>query len=146
MPGRGPAPKAERSRPNDTARRQAEIQTLAEDGELRGPDLPAGIAWHDQTRKWWDNWRKSAIAQTMTTEDWDFMLDTALLHNEFWGGESKHAAELRLRVAKFGASPEDRMRLRLQIDTEAAKPEARKASVSRRRDHLLKVLDGGPEA
>ena len=145
MAGRGPAPKPERSRPNDTARRQAEMTTLAADGERRGPDLPAGIAWHEQTRRWWDTWRVSAIAQTMHAEDWDFMLDTAVLHNDFWQGETKHAAELRLRVAKFGASPEDRMRLKMQIDTEAVKPEARKASVSKRRDHLLKVVAGGTE-
>ena len=40
MPGRGPAPKRERSRPNDTARREAEFTRVADDGQLRGPELP----------------------------------------------------------------------------------------------------------
>jgi hypothetical protein len=45
-----------------------------------------------------------------------------------WSGNGSVAAELRLRVAKFGATPEDRLRLRMQIaepDQPAAKPASR---------------------
>lgn len=117
MPGRGPAPKRVRSRPNDTARREAEIAKVSPDGRLRGPALPKGD-WHPRTVAWWKTWRRSPLSQTFTATDWDFLLDTAVLHNDLWSGNTGVAAELRLRVAKFGASPEDRMRLKVEISEE----------------------------
>jgi hypothetical protein len=113
--GRGPAPKAQHSRPRDTARRTAPNAILT--GEpTRGPDLPDSMTWPEQTRHWWETWRTSPQSQVMLATDWDFLLDTAILHARFWTGESTTvAAELRLRVAKFGATPEDRARLRMQV-------------------------------
>lgn len=126
MPGRGPAPKRERVRPNDTARREAEFTRVAADSRLRGPALPKG-EWHPRTVAWWKTWRRSPLSQTFTATDWDFLLDTAVLHNELWSGNTGVAAELRLRVAKFGASPEDRLRLKVEIadEVEAAVVEPR---------------------
>lgn len=138
MPGKGPAPKAVRSRPNDTARRQAEMQRLEKDGEIRGPELPEGD-WHPRTIAWWDNWRRSSQAQHMGQVDWDFMVDTAMMHSAMWNGEMKMAAEVRIRVAKFGATPEDRLRLKVQVD-EDLKPEVRAPKAKARRAHLLKVV------
>ena len=138
MPGKGPAPKAVRSRPNDTARRQAEIQRLEKDGEIRGPELPDGD-WHPRTIVWWDNWRRSPQAQHMAAVDWDFMIDTAMMHSQMWNGDLKMAAEVRIRVAKFGATPEDRLRLKVQVD-EDLKPEVRAPKAKARRAHLLKVV------
>jgi len=145
MAGRGPAPKQVRSRPNDTARRDAQVQFLTPDDLIRGPELPESIAWPDQTHKWWETWRRSPLSQSFTETDWDFLLDTAMLHALYWQGETNVAAELRLRVAKFGATPEDRMRLKVQIDVDGAKPKAasRESSVDRRR-RLLRVVDGTP--
>jgi hypothetical protein len=34
---------------------------------------------------WWDTWRRSAQAQEFTDTDWDFLLDTALMHHTMWG-------------------------------------------------------------
>jgi hypothetical protein len=85
------------------------------DGKVRGPDLPESYDWPAQTRAWWDNWRRSAQAVRMTDTDWDFMLDTAMLHGELWSGNGAVAPELRLRVAKFGATLEDRARLKMAI-------------------------------
>ena len=137
MAGRGPAPKdpSQRRRRNATP---APSQTLAEDGEVRGPDLPDGFDWPDPTRAWWQTWRTSAVAQAMTSTDWDFLLDTALLHADLWSGNGAVAAELRLRVAKFGATPEDRMRLRMQVGDPADGP-APKKSPSSRYAHLRAV-------
>ena len=43
------------------------------------------------------------------------------------------AAELRLRVAKFGASPEDRLRLKIDIDSEVKDaPQQPKVSADRK--------------
>ena len=105
------------------------------DGELHGPDLPEAIKWPAPTKSWWDNWRRSPQALLLTQTDWDFLLDTALLHARFWEGDAAVAAELRLRVAKFGATPEDRARLRLQIQA----PEAKVEKPASRYGHLRAV-------
>ena len=100
-----------------------EKRTLEVDDELRGPVLPADVLpqgedWHPRTVAWWDTWRRSAQAQEFTDTDWDFLLDTALMHHTMWAkARWEFAAELRLRAAKFGATPEDRMRLRLTVQT-----------------------------
>jgi hypothetical protein len=92
------------------------------DGEIRGRELPEGVldneSWHPRTVQWWETWRRSAQAQMFTDTDWEFLLDTALMHHTMWAKQKwEFAAELRLRSAKFGATPEDRMRLRLSIET-----------------------------
>ncbi len=149
MAGRGFAPKATRSRARDTKRRDAEMRHVEDDGELRGPPLPEGVLpdgedWHPRTRQWWDTWRRSPQAQTFIDTDWDFLLDTALLHAIMWSrGKWEFASEVRLRAAKYGATPEDRMRLKLQIDTPADKsaPAETPRSTSDRRKNLRIVSE-----
>ena len=120
MANRGPAPKPELTRERDNARREAATTKVTDDGVLRGKPLPKETAWHPRTVAWWATWRKSPLAQTFTESDWDFLLDTALLHTEMWNGETKLAAEIRLRVSAFGSTPEARLRLKLKIDNDAA--------------------------
>jgi hypothetical protein len=116
MAGRGPAPKpdAERRRRNKPA---SPSVVVSGDDVTRGPDLPGSYDWPAPTREWWETWRASPQASTFTDTDWGFLLDTALLHGELWAGNAAVASELRLRVAKFGATPEDRQRLRMSIET-----------------------------
>ncbi|MBP2325338.1 hypothetical protein JOF56_005723 [Kibdelosporangium banguiense] len=114
MAGRGPTPKD----PSKRRRRNVDptpTTVVVTDGEVRGPELPDTVDWPEQTRRWWNTWRTSPQAQSMTPTDWDFLLDTALLHAELWSGVASVAPELRLRVGKLGATPEDRQRLRMQI-------------------------------
>lgn len=124
MAGRGPAPKdpARRRRRNATE----ELTPLTPDDELRGPELPSGVLgeddegnalpWHPMTQLWWDSWRSSAQAQTFVQTDWVFLIDTALMHHTMWAkGRWEFASEVRLRAAKFGATPEDRARLKLKV-------------------------------
>jgi hypothetical protein len=149
MAGRGFAPKATRSRARDTKRRDAEMKRVEDDGGLRGPLLPEGVLpddedWHPRTRQWWETWRRSAQAQVFIDTDWDFLLDTALLHHVMWTkGRWEFASEVRLRAAKYGATPEDRMRLKLQIDTPADKsaPAETPRSTSDRRKNLRIVSE-----
>ena len=138
MPGRGPAPKAERSRPNDTARRKAEFTKVAEDGQVRGPELP-DYAWHERTVAWYETWRRSPMAATFIDADWDFLIDTAMLHTEMWNGSPGLAAEIRLRVGKLAGTPEDRLRLRLEVETES-KQVAQVTSMSRDRKQRLVAI------
>jgi hypothetical protein len=132
MPGTGRAPKPQLQSAAQQKRRDAITKRVAMDDQLRGPELPAGD-WHPRTLAWWDTWRRSPQAQTFTVTDWDFLTDTALLHSMMWNGAERVAPELRLRVGKFGATPEDRLRLRVQIEDEVEQvaktpvPKARKA-------------------
>ncbi len=102
--GRGPAPKPDGER----VRRNAVPPTVhvVETGDIHGDPLPDGFKWPQATLDWWETWRRSAQAQTFTCTDWSFLVDTAILHAEFWLGDRSVAAELRLRVAKYGATPE----------------------------------------
>jgi hypothetical protein len=133
MAGRGPAPKdpAKRRRRN-----AADPETvLTPDEELRGPELPSGVLgadedtgevveWHSMTQLWWSAWRTSAQAQTFTDTDWLFLIDTALMHHTMWAkGRWEFASEVRLRAAKFGATPEDRARLKLKVDDPTRAPQ-----------------------
>jgi hypothetical protein len=143
MAGRGPAPKD----PSERRRRNAtEPLTVVEaDDTLRGPELPDVIDWPDATREWWETWRRAPQAQTFTDTDWSFLLDTAVLHMEFWDGDRSVAAELRLRAAKFGATPEDRARLKIAVgEPKSGKPAPRTRSASRK-DRLLKAVGDGSD-
>ena len=71
--------------------------------------------WPTITKRWWKMWGESPLSAEYTETDWAFLMDTAYLHALYWKGDTKVAAELRLRVAKFGATPEDRARLRIQF-------------------------------
>jgi hypothetical protein len=102
------------------------------------------MAWPEPTKAWWLNWRKSAQAQTFSPSDWDFLLETAVLHARFWSGDHSVAGELRLRVAKFGATPEDRLRLKMDIESDespAAKP-AKPDGVSDISDYRRRLAAG----
>lgn len=141
----GPAPKqTPLTRPNDEARKRATFTQLAADGVIRGPELPQNFAWHVRTVAWWQTWRESAQAQRFVPTDWDVLLETAVLHSLFWDGDPSVAAELRLRVSKFGATIEDRMRLRIDATGADAKPKSKPAPKSNaRRARLLKAVGDG---
>jgi len=73
------------------------------------------IDWPSATVTWWEMWGTSPLASDFTETDWSELLIAAFLHAEFMEGNYKLAGELRLRTAKFGATPEDRLRLRIQF-------------------------------
>ena len=53
-----------------------------------------------------------------TVHDWDYLIDTAVVHAKHWLGlDSKAGTELIRRLAKFGVTPEDRARLRIVMVT-----------------------------
>jgi hypothetical protein len=83
------------------------------------------ISWHPQTEEWWAVWERAAQSNLFTETDWQVLLETALIHTRFWHGDMSVAGELRLRVAKFGATPEDRARLRMVFADADEKDEKR---------------------
>jgi hypothetical protein len=141
MAGHGPPPKPQLTRDNDQARREAATTKVTNDGVLRGKPLPKETTWHPRTVAWWATWRRSPLAQTFTEADWDFLLDTALLHSEMWNGETKLAAEIRLRVSAFGSTPEARLRLKLKIDNDVVEI-AQTVNMDDARRNRLKAISG----
>lgn len=153
MAGIGPAPKdpERRARRNKEGKEGSGWTELAVDDELRGPELPDVFedeTWHPQTVEWWNTWRRSPQAAGFTETDWRFLIDTALMHHTMWAkARWEFAAELRLRAAKFGATPEDRMRLRIKVTdpNEAPEPEPERPT-SRSRYGNLRAISGGNDA
>ena len=114
-----------------------DLGTLQWDGVTRGPELPSEYTWCLRTQEWWQTWRDSPQAMLMTPTDWEFMLETALLHNEMWGtrmrvnqrtgaflemgaepNERKSlAGEIRIRLEKLGATVKDRSTMGMKIRT-----------------------------
>lgn len=109
---------------NRRAGRAEEVRDFVRsDGKLGGYELPEGVLpdgeeWHPVTRQWWDNWRRSPQAARMVTEpDWDFLLDTALIHHTMWtNGRWEFANEVRMRVTQFGATVASRRALKQEIE------------------------------
>lgn len=134
--GRGPAPKGNAVRRN----KESQIRDVVKyDGAIRGFELPDATevlppaferdadgawipveqtAWHPMTVRMWEAFRSSPMAVAMATEvDWAYLLDTMLMHHSMWTkGSFDMAAEVRQRLAKFGATNEDRLRLRMEVE------------------------------
>lgn len=131
MPGPPPKPA------NRRARRNADPipQTVLRFEAAEPPDLPTfeirvegelvEYEWPLRTVEWWETWKACPQAEHFSSTDWESLLDTALIHAKVWSGDLSMAGELRLRVAKFGATMEDRARLRL-VFAEADKLDAKR--------------------
>lgn len=98
------------------------------DDKLIGPELSWTIDWHPKTRVWWDSWRASPQALMFEQTDWEELESTALIHHNIWNSTkisvaqlAAGLAELRQRVAKYGATYEDRLKLRMKFADTAVK-------------------------
>ncbi|QDM56278.1 terminase small subunit [Gordonia phage SweatNTears] len=82
------------------------------------PDfMPDGSEWPDHTIDWWDAWVDDPLTNDYRMSDWLDLIDCAAIHGRMWQGDYKAAAELRLRMARHGATREDRARLRIVFAT-----------------------------
>jgi hypothetical protein len=124
MGGRGPLAKSDDRR----ARRNKPTQphTVLEFVPAEQPPLPENFPWPARTREWWATWGECPQAALFSETDWEFLLDTALLHAQTWASaeaavrglgkmDTSLLPELRLRVAKLAATMEDRVRLRIMF-------------------------------
>lgn len=152
MAGRGPAPKdpSKRARRNKTG---GEMRIITAD-PVPQPKLPAvwftddesgkkkRFAWPERTKQWWAMWSESPLSEEFTSTDWSELMDTALLHAQFWSGDLRYGPELRLRAAKYGATPEDRARLKIQFAAADEAEERRAVPRSRTNPYSgLKAVD-----
>ncbi|ROR81119.1 hypothetical protein SAMN06295974_0344 [Plantibacter flavus] len=155
MAGRGPAPKD----PSKRARTNKDVIQLrvVEVQPVEQPELPSfsimvtvdeqlvtqEFEWPSMTQDWWAMLAHHPLAKEFIETDWSYLMETARLHAEFWMGKLSLAAELRLREAKYGFTPEDRARLRIQFAqaTEAEVSVASKVRSSRDRFVGMQVRD-----
>lgn len=152
MAGRGPSPKD----PSRRVRRNPDPvpMKVIQCDPASQPDLPTFLVeedgnlvefqWPAVTQEWWAMWGDSPLSDDFMASDWSFLLDTAVLHAKFWSGVMSAAPELRLRVAKFGATPEDRARLRIQFaqaDVADEQRGTRKTATSKGRYPGLKLAE-----
>ena len=107
----------------DPARRNKHtvISLPRRDKTLIGPELPKDKPWHPRTREWWDMWRRHEIAPMLEETDWSVLMNAAVLHSEFWFGTLpptqmvSYHAEMRRVTSMFGATVEDRLKLRMKF-------------------------------
>lgn len=115
-----PKPKGQRARRN--ADMAPQVDLVFEPGEQ--PELPtqwidkegvlAELTWSPLTADWWENWCATPQAKIFSRSDWFSLLTTAFVAERFFRTwEVKYASELRMREAAFGATPIDRLRLRM---------------------------------
>lgn len=145
MAGRGFPPKsAERRAGKSKAPAPSRVieNWRADRKDLPDDLLPNGEVWHPATIRWWRRWLESPLSETWTEVDWSELEACAVLHQEFMKKRTfTLASEIRLRVAKFGATPEDRARLRIVFadadEKDSKRPEGASA---RQRYGTLKAL------
>ena len=91
------------------------VDTVGKDEEGNSVVVKKRFSWPAQTKTWWEMLTRHPLAVEFTEMDWAYLAETALIHAQFWKGDTKLAGELRLREAKYGFTPEDRARLRMQF-------------------------------
>lgn len=123
---RGPARKdpEQLSHRSKTAADKAHLKVVTSE-PASAPPLPAympgGYDWPTETREWWQSWTQDPLTNDYRNSDWLDLLDCAVIHGRLWGEDPKMsqaaAAELRLRMARHGATRADRASLRITFAT-----------------------------
>lgn len=152
MAGNGPPPKARMVRHKATP----VAQTILRWKRAEPPRLPefrierdgqlVEFVWPGRSREWWQMWVDSPQAEHFGSSNWQYLLDTALIHARLWRDDLSAAAELRLRVAAFGATPADWARLRMVFAEADGADQGRGSSggpPARERCGNLRPLPGG---
>ena len=122
-----------RNNPENRPFRVVELKTCPQ------PPLPKGFPYDGKTFKWpqitvdwWDHWADSPLIDGFTVHDWDYLLDTVVLHAKHWLGlDAKAAGEMRQRLSRFGVTPEDRAKLRIILVDADNKEEESKVAAER---------------
>jgi hypothetical protein len=149
MAGRGPAPKPLHRRAHqakDAIPTRVVELTPASPQRLPNDLLEPGEVWHPATKRWWKRWCESPLSATWTTVDWSEFEACAVLHHQYMRKRTfTLASELRLRMAKFGATPEDRARLRI-IDADADRRESERPAPQSSRERYVGLRPVPPRA
>ncbi len=148
-----PTDPSKRKRRNDPTIATTELVRTSK--PARAPDLPKGM--HPTTRAWWRSWVTSPQAPLFTVTDWMRLRLLALLVDAYVREPTpSRLAEIRQTEAKYGATPEDRLRLRWRFkdagepdDDDLGVPEqptssrAKPKRKAKRGDPRLALVKGG---
>ncbi|MEU0952803.1 hypothetical protein ABZ353_10735 [Streptomyces niveus] len=97
-----------------------EISTEAQPGR----ELPRGLGITTSgAKRFWKTWAESPQSATWIETDWLELEITTKLVDALYQGDLKLAGEIRQRVAKWGATNEDRARLRMKLEKPEEAPE-----------------------
>ncbi|MBB5123213.1 hypothetical protein AF335_33100 [Streptomyces eurocidicus] len=144
---RGPAP-------NPNARRRNTNHALGEhgltssSGEGRALPKALGVATGG-AKRFWKTWSGSPQSQHWLETDWAELEMTTKLVDAFYQGETRLAGEIRQRVGRWGATTEDRARLRMSFDQQAEAEAAAAAQEAKAADmdaELFKMLSESEES
>ncbi|MFE6226887.1 hypothetical protein [Streptomyces sp. NPDC057854] len=109
---RGPAPKENAQRRNA----HPSAQTLPAAAQP-GRELPKALGvTTGGARRFWKTWSTAPQTAAWTETDWAELELTTKLVDGLFLGDLKLAGEIRQRVAKWGATVEDRARLRMTFE------------------------------
>lgn len=118
MGSRGPAPKD-----NAVRRNKHEYETEISAEAQPGRELPRGLGISTSgAKRFWKTWSESPQSATWLETDWAELEITTLLVDQLYKGDYKLAGEIRQRVAKWGATNEDRARLRMKLEEKPDSP------------------------
>ncbi|MEU3436742.1 hypothetical protein [Streptomyces sp. NPDC006863] len=138
---RGPKPKENAIRRNKHEYAQALSSSTTE-----GRALPPGLGIKTAgARRFWRTWATSPQATNWAETDWAELEITVKLVDAFYGGDVKLAGEIRQRVAKWGATTEDRSRLRISFENtegqgQGDEPESPDPTASDLDEELFRLL------
>ncbi|MGC5319302.1 hypothetical protein ACPXB5_11250 [Micromonospora arida] len=111
------APKPDEARRRRTAPQHGET-VVTRDEEVRGPEL--GGAYGEDTREWWEEWRRSPQAALFERTDWSRLKMLARIVDAYFRRPSAAAlGEIRMSEERLGATVVDRMRARIRIADDA---------------------------
>ncbi|MEU1176547.1 hypothetical protein ABZ464_02675 [Streptomyces sp. NPDC005820] len=137
---RGPKPKE-----NAVRRNVHEHATELANEAQAGREMPRGLGITTAgAKRFWRTWSTAPQTQGWAETDWTELEITTKLVDDFYRGELKHASEIRMRVAKWGATVEDRSRLRMKIEDESEETPEKAGpdlSVSDMDEELFKLLN-----
>lgn len=141
MAGRGPAPKQTHQRERDTRRRQADVVSVSQDGEIRGPDLEG--PYSEQTFAWYRDWQVSPQASLFQITDWRRLLLLAPIVDGYFRRPTAAAlSEIRLNEERLGATYVDRLRAKIRVEEEAEDAEVVQLSVVNSREDVMARMRG----
>ncbi|MGW1867938.1 phage terminase small subunit [Streptomyces mauvecolor] len=141
MPSRrGPAP-------NPNARRRNTDHALGEHGLSHGSGegraLPKALAIETGgAKRFWRTWASAPQTEHWLETDWAELELTTRLVDAFYQGNVRLAGEIRQRVGRWGATTEDRARLRMNFDqqTEQEAVQASQEAATDLDEELFKML------
>ncbi|MER6380782.1 hypothetical protein ABT274_12465 [Streptomyces sp. NPDC001127] len=141
MPSRrGPAP-------NPNARRRNTDHALGEHGlslsSGEGRALPKSLGVETGgAKRFWKTWAAAPQTEHWLETDWAELELTTRLVDAFYQGNVRLAGEIRQRVGRWGATTEDRARLRMNFDHQAEQEaaQATQEATTNLDEELFKML------